>query len=311
MLKTSPKFIQVFLHKTKNQIRDIRHSFLKYSVVILIGTLIGTSLALVFAPYRGNNNPLHLALLTGYDSPWVVRMLLLGTSGANYRINGGGTSLHVVAKARDDNMDTFSFLLDYHVDNQNVNSRDNWGHTPLHSVAMAMPDLDEITSLPSNSYLFFPAYSRTGALKASKLIDVGAELEAKDMEGKTPLQIASAVGSLPVVVVLLAEGADVNTQDDQGNTPLIDVAREVHFYCEFVKEPSAVPIPEFMTAEAIVERLLEAGADTTIKNKDGKTFLDYIKDCNEKNPIFAEIIEGRKLLRILDSKDARKKSPEI
>jgi len=57
------------------------------------------------------------------------------------------------------------------------------------------------------------------------LLDRGADVEAKDKNGITPLHLAAVNGHLDTVRLLLDGGADVNAKDDKGRAPL-DVARE-------------------------------------------------------------------------------------
>lgn len=53
------------------------------------------------------------------------------------------------------------------------------------------------------------------------LIELGANIEAKNKEGQTPLISAVLLGNVALVKELLAKGADVNAVDKDGNTPLI------------------------------------------------------------------------------------------
>lgn len=47
-----------------------------------------------------------------------------------------------------------------------------------------------------------------------------ARLDVTSRIGHTPLHLACRFGHLPVVVLLLAEGAELNARDTDGNTPL-------------------------------------------------------------------------------------------
>jgi hypothetical protein len=54
---------------------------------------------------------------------------------------------------------------------------------------------------------------------AELLIANGADLNAKRQEGWTPLHIAAAWGNIDVAELLIERGADVNIKDDSGRTP--------------------------------------------------------------------------------------------
>ncbi len=54
-------------------------------------------------------------------------------------------------------------------------------------------------------------------------LDKGVDVNAKEVGGGIPLQIATAQGHKEIVELLIAKGADVNTEDNFDTTPL-DVA---------------------------------------------------------------------------------------
>ena len=55
---------------------------------------------------------------------------------------------------------------------------------------------------------------------AAVLLLHGANVNARDSEGKTPLHFAAQQGTLQAVEWLLKNGADVNAKDNKGVTPL-------------------------------------------------------------------------------------------
>ena len=60
----------------------------------------------------------------------------------------------------------------------------------------------------------------------SALLGAGADPNARDPEGWTPLMEAASKGRLDVVKLLLAAGADVNATNREGRTALTAVARD-------------------------------------------------------------------------------------
>ena len=60
------------------------------------------------------------------------------------------------------------------------------------------------------------------------LIEKGADVNTENNNGETPLHVSATNGHLEVVRALLEKGADVNAKEDNGWTPLHYCAREGH-----------------------------------------------------------------------------------
>ena len=101
--------------------------------------------------------------------------------------------------------------------------------------------------------------SKTPAVVAL-LLDRGAEVNARTQNGQTPLHHA-ATSSKAVVALLLDRGAEVNARDRHGQTPLHEAAA-------FSKTP------------AVVALLLDRGADAKLRTRTGKLPVDFA-DQNE------------------------------
>jgi ankyrin repeat protein len=100
---------------------------------------------------------------------------------------------------------------------------------------------------------------RDSAVLLDALLDKGAEVNAADAEGKTPLNYAIRGGYLEIADKLLDKGADPNKADKDNETPLMAA---------------------ILGCRAdLVELLASRGADKTLKNKDGKTALDILHEC--------------------------------
>lgn len=64
------------------------------------------------------------------------------------------------------------------------------------------------------------ALHRAGYKTAQILIDRGADIHARDMEGDTPLHSAASSTEPEVITMLIEAGADPNAQNKRGQTPL-------------------------------------------------------------------------------------------
>ena len=133
--------------------------------------------------------------------------------------------------------------------------------------------------------LFVALLLRDAGPEARLLLKEGANVNATDERGRTPLMYATQLGNVDVVQALLGvEGIDVNARDDAGNTAL-----HLGFYYFFV--PS------------IARALLNAGADPYVLNDGAEraTPLDMafhrsvsnVTDAGEYDEIFTYGVELR------------------
>ena len=105
----------------------------------------------------------------------------------------------------------------------------------------------------------FDACEHNNVEKAREAIEKGANVNAKDKDGSTPLMIAVFMiaafnGNVELAKLLIERKADVNAKDNNGWTPLIEAA--FHGNVELVK------------------LLIKAGADVNAKNNYERTALD-------------------------------------
>jgi len=102
-----------------------------------------------------------------------------------------------------------------------------------------------------------------GNLKVvQKLIEYDADISAEDLDGFTPLCLASEgiyLKDRTVLRLLLERGADVNARTTVGSTPLHRASS--------------------WGALEIVRLLLEHGADVEAEDDDGKTALEFVGDA--------------------------------
>lgn len=103
-------------------------------------------------------------------------------------------------------------------------------------------------------------YGEQGTRKLSVLLRAGADPWARSNVGQTVLMAVSGIRVAEPVRALVAAGADLNAQDDRGETALIDA---VHRY-------------DWQAVDKI-QALLDAGARTDIRDRTGHTALEELQ----------------------------------
>src|SRR5208337_1198357 len=74
---------------------------------------------------------------------------------------------------------------------------------------------------------FFELVETGTPIQVQEAIKVGADIKARETDGRTPLLLAAEDNQNPeVIIVLLQAGADVNARDKDGQTPLMYAARK-------------------------------------------------------------------------------------
>ncbi len=106
---------------------------------------------------------------------------------------------------------------------------------------------------PDTEQSIHTALTESSPTRAEVLLDRGANIEARNARGATPLIAASGRGNLALITLLLKQGAQIEARDRDGNTALHEASFQSHVDC--------------------VEALLAAGAPTTIRNGLGFTPL--------------------------------------
>ena len=129
--------------------------------------------------------------------------------------------------------------------------------------------------------------------KLRTLLEAGAEIESRNEKGETPLHCAVSAGHTHIFYLLTGNDADLNARDHAGRTPLHVAVWKNHI--------------------GWVERLTRNYADLTIRDEEGKTPLDIaienenteiVKLLEQEARKFASL-EQMKTLQIIHEKFSR------
>lgn len=146
--------------------------------------------------------------------------------------SSGETPLHLAA--RYSRADATRRLLASGAD---VNARDQWGRTALHS-AIAADALGVFQILLRHRQTDLDASAQDGSTPlilatrlgvenmVEELVANHANIQATDKRGKSALHWAAAVNNVRAALVLLRNGADADAQDKRAQTPLFLAAQE-------------------------------------------------------------------------------------
>jgi ankyrin repeat protein len=119
-----------------------------------------------------------------------------------------------------------------------------------------------------------------------KALETGVDVNARDADGVSAIRWAAVEGLEPIVVLLIEAGADVNSANSSGVTPLMMAARwgykgivkalvaagaEVDSLSSTGPGRTALMYAAICGHDSIVDLLLKADADPSIKDRDGRT----------------------------------------
>ena len=122
-----------------------------------------------------------------------------------------------------------------------------------------------------NDTFFFDAAE---APDVTRCLQSGADPNARDEDGWTPLVSAATFTSNPAVIVaLLNAGADPNARTDDGETPLLGATA-------------------FTVNPAVIVALLDAGADPNARTDDGWTPLHWAARLTDNSAVIVALLDA-------------------
>lgn len=165
--------------------------------------------------------------------------------------------------------------------------------------ALLRRGFDPDTPAPDGNRGLYLALREPSLKAAQALIDwPKTNVEARNRQDESPLMMAALKGHTDLVKKLIARGADVNKPGwaplhyaaTGGHLEILNILLEEHAFIDAESPNGTTPL--MMAAQygstASVKLLLEAGADTAMKNQLGLTALDFARRGNR--PDAAQLI---------------------
>ncbi|MHB1000839.1 MAG: ankyrin repeat domain-containing protein [Armatimonadota bacterium] len=159
-----------------------------------------------------------LLLASGKGNPGIISLLISKGGDINAKDNNGYTPLLVSIK--NGNIDIVELLIEKGAD---VKVKNKDGNTPLHYAAYGVL-CDTDVSFKEEKITTQNTYKNNPSL-VLQLIDKGADINASNAIGETPLHNAAKIGFNNIITIFVLNGAEIDARTAKGDTP-IDVARK-------------------------------------------------------------------------------------
>jgi ankyrin repeat protein len=190
-----------------------------------------------------------------------------------------GRTVLISAAARGD-LELVKFFLSRGVD---LNVKDKRGYTALSHALEAMyedvveallnrPELDPNCRGLNGRPALIAYVWRDNKDRVEKLLAHGADVNAQDNDGDTALHGAAQNGNVEIMGLLLDKRANVNAKNKQGGTPLMWAAVYGH--------------------DEAVRLLLSRGADMSLKDNDGITAAEWA--VRNKRDSVVQVLRGKR-----------------
>lgn len=223
----------------------------------------------------------------------LVKKLINEGASVNEKNNDSQTPLHLAAqKGR---LDIVQFLLEKNADPSSV---DNSGSSPLHIAityrhpAVASFLIKNKSNLTLKNVLGFVPLVLAALFGDAYLVQeclaAGVNPNAKNNEGKTALHFASSFYDDDMTKTLLKHKADPNLVDNSGSTPFhyvgspaianLLLSKKVDINKANNEGNTPLHTAALRGRSDIIQYLISAGADSSIKNNKGQTYRDMVTD---------------------------------
>lgn len=158
---------------------------------------------------------------------------------------------------------------------------------------------------PPSQVSFIEAIKKDDPITVKALIAAGADVNAKNKFGQTPLHIAAVRGYNEIISLLITEGANVNTRNKRGLAPIhaaawsghketvaLLIAKGANVNAKDEDGVTPLHVSALSGAKETMTLLISKGADINARNKDGMTPLHAAALTGKKEAIELLVNEG-------------------
>ncbi|XP_074106992.1 uncharacterized protein LOC141532518 [Cotesia typhae] len=225
------------------------------------------------------------------ELPIIIEMLFKRGANINVRDNTSNTLLHTAAAFK--SVKVIEWLLEH---NAQVNAKNLAGQTPLHLVVQCVDlnnddniDIECIETLIKYkadvdatdkelmTTLHFAARTYSHSLVIEKLLEYGANINSVNKAGLTPLLEAASFNQVNIVKFFIKSGANISDRNKHGETFLHLLAQR---------------------CDISIHEILENNVDVNVLTYKLKTILDYIVDMIPTTEFHFHYHEKAKILII-------------
>jgi len=241
----------------------------------------------------GNKDELNQALFAAIGNGLEDEVMRLISQGADVNAKDEQGSVPLVFAVKEGRKEIVELLLAHGAD---VNVKDRWGRTPL-DYARQKKNEEIIRLLSTKVTSLYQAMQLGDVAKVKVFLEQGADVNAKNENGQTPLLLAAQNNDVNTAKLLISAGADVNIKNNAGQTS-IDIALSqgnkeiIKLLLDKGAEITSLHGALQLGNLARVKALLEQGADVNAKDKQGKTALFYAVENNHKDIVELLIAKG-------------------
>jgi ankyrin repeat protein len=258
--------------------------------------------------HKDNNGrtPLHLAALNGNADVVEALLDIGGDTLQHARDNEGKLALH------DSAIGGFVNACQLLISNESINVLSHDGKSALRLAALNS-HLDVVTLLVENgaNINYIDADGRTtvycvacGAANdlnivntLQHLVKLGADLEIKDLEGRTALHVSAWQGMVSVVEALIELGANIDAVDNEGRTPVMMAAWNGHAEVVSILVEAGCDVNHVSSSQGATPLLiaaqqghidacsvlLSAGSDASHVDFYGRNAQDVANNCGHRD----------------------------